>query len=244
MEVVMMKQGTTALAFVLSAWMVIGAAHAQGERTGEQIVKQQCSHCHEAGVSGAPRIGDRAAWAPRMKRGVDATVRSAIGGHGKMPARGGLADLTDSELRAAILYMFNPATASATKPAVVARAPRDFNMKVVNGIEVYLGMVPADAVRDEKLHEGAPSGKGYYHVNISLHDAETKAEIKDAQVEARVANPVTGGATKKLLPMTTNNAVSYGNYFRMTGAEPYTITVRVRLPKEPGTTVARFDVRR
>ena len=240
----MIKHGTKALTLALAAWMVAGAAHAQSERTGEQIVKQQCSTCHQAGVDGAPRIDDRAAWAPRMKRGVDATVRSAIRGHGKMPARGGMADLTDSELRAAILYMFSPGSASATKPAVVARAPRNFNMKVVDGIEVYLGVVPADAVRDEKLHDRAPSGRGYYHVNISLHDAETKAEIKDAQVEARVANPVTGGATRKLLPITTNDAVSYGNYFRMTGAEPYTITVRVRLPKAPDTVVARFDFKR
>ena len=240
----MIKHGTKALTLALAAWMVAGAAHAQSERTGEQIVKQQCSTCHQAGVDGAPRIDDRAAWAPRMKRGLDATVRSAIRGHGKMPARGGMADLTDSELRAAILYMFSPGTASATRPAVVARAPRNFNMKVVDGIEVYLGVVPADAVRDEKLHDRAPSGRGYYHVNISLHDAETKAEIKDAQVEARVANPVTGGATRKLLPITTNDAVSYGNYFRMTGAEPYTITVRVRLPKAPDTVVARFDFKR
>jgi cytochrome c5 len=239
----MMKHGTSALILALGA-SIAATAHAQSERSGEQIVKQQCSTCHQTGVNGAPRIDDRAAWAPRMKRGVDATVRSAIRGHGKMPARGGLADLTDTELRAAILYMFSPSTASATKPAVVARTPRDFNMKVVDGVEIYLGVVPADAVRDEKLHEGAPSGRGYYHVNISLHDAETKAEIKDAQVEARVANPVTGGATKKLEPMTTNNAVSYGNYFRMTGAEPYTIVVRVRRPQAPDTVVARFDVRR
>lgn len=239
----MIKHGTAALTLALAASMAAGA-HAQSERTGEQIVKQQCSQCHQAGLNGAPRIDDRAAWAPRMKRGLDATVRSAIKGHGKMPARGGMADLTDTELRAAILYMFNPATASPAKPAALARAPRDFNMKVVDGVEIYLGVLPAEAVRDEKMHGGHPSGKGYYHVNISLHDAETKAEIKDAQVEARVANPVTGGATKKLLPMTTDNAVSYGNYFRITGAEPYTITVRVRRPQAPDTVVARFDFKR
>jgi cytochrome c5 len=67
-----------------------------GERTGEQIVKAQCAKCHEAGTGGAPRIDDRAAWSQRMKRGLDATVRSAIKGHGAMPARGGLADLTDT----------------------------------------------------------------------------------------------------------------------------------------------------
>lgn len=240
----MTKHGTRALALAFSAWMIIGAAHAQSERTGESIVKQQCSQCHEAGVNGAPRIGDRAAWAPRMKRGLDATVHSAIRGHGKMPARGGLADLTDSELRAAILYMFNPASATAPAPTPVVRAPRDFNMKLVDGVEIYLGVLPAEAVKDEKMHGGAPSGKGYYHVNVSVHDADTKAEIKDARVEARVENPATGGATRKLLPMTTNGTVSYGNYFRMTGTEPYKIIVRVHRPEWKDTVVARFDYRR
>ncbi|MGZ5223531.1 MAG: c-type cytochrome, partial [Burkholderiales bacterium] len=54
------------------------------------------------------KIGDRAAWIPRLSHGFDATVRSAINGHGGMPARGGLPDLTDREIRSAIAYMFNP----------------------------------------------------------------------------------------------------------------------------------------
>jgi cytochrome c5 len=77
------------------------------ERRGEEIVRAQCFKCHEAGVGGAPKIGDRAAWAPRLKDGLDNTVRSAIKGHGGMPARGGMANLTDSELRSAIVYMFS-----------------------------------------------------------------------------------------------------------------------------------------
>ena len=76
-------------------------------RSGEQIVKAQCSKCHQAGVGGAPKIGDRAAWTQRLKPGLDVVVRSAINGHGGMPARGGMADLTDAELRSAIVYMFN-----------------------------------------------------------------------------------------------------------------------------------------
>jgi len=77
------------------------------ERRGEEIVRAQCFKCHEAGVGGAPKIGDRAAWAPRLKDGLDNTVRSAVKGHGGMPARGGMANLTDSELRSAIVYMFS-----------------------------------------------------------------------------------------------------------------------------------------
>lgn len=75
-------------------------------RTGEQIVKAQCIKCHESGKGGAPKIGDRDAWIPRLKEGLDNTVRSAINGHGGMPARGGLADLTDTEMRSAVIYLF------------------------------------------------------------------------------------------------------------------------------------------
>jgi cytochrome c5 len=84
-------------------------------RSGEEIVKRQCFKCHEDGKNGAPRIGDRAAWIPRLSHGLDTTVRSAINGHGGMPARGGLADLTDAELKSAIVYMFNQQPGTASK---------------------------------------------------------------------------------------------------------------------------------
>jgi cytochrome c5 len=77
------------------------------QRTGEQVVAAQCHKCHEAGVNGAPKIGDRAAWSPRLAHGLDALVRSAINGHGGMPARGGMIDLTDTELRHAIVFMYS-----------------------------------------------------------------------------------------------------------------------------------------
>jgi cytochrome c5 len=86
----------------------IDPARRTGERIGEQIVKEQCSQCHATGKGGAPKIGDRQAWIPRLNRGLDFTVRSAIQGHGGMPARGGLANLTDREVRNAVIYMFNP----------------------------------------------------------------------------------------------------------------------------------------
>lgn len=85
------------------------------DRTGEQIVKAQCVKCHETGVGGAPKIGDRAAWIPRVKQGLDVVVRSAINGHGAMPPRGGMANLTDSEIRSAVIYMFNYGTAPKNK---------------------------------------------------------------------------------------------------------------------------------
>lgn len=76
-------------------------------RSGEQIVSAQCVKCHQAGVGGAPRIGDREAWIPRLKNGLAVLVRSAINGHGGMQARGGLANLTDAEMRDAVIVMIN-----------------------------------------------------------------------------------------------------------------------------------------
>jgi cytochrome c5 len=85
----------------------IDKQHPPGTRTGEQIVQARCIKCHQTGVNGAPKIGDRDAWIPRLKDGLDVVVRSAINGHGGMPARGGLANLTDAEMRNAVVYMMN-----------------------------------------------------------------------------------------------------------------------------------------
>jgi cytochrome c5 len=221
------------------------------ERRGEQIVKTQCAKCHQTGVSGAPRIGDRDAWIPRLKRGIDYLVRSAINGHGPMPARGGLADLTDSEIRGAIVYMFSKGDAPATGSAAPPAAP-DRNRKVVDGTEVYLGVLSAESIRaqyskgsaEHAMHGGIPSGKGYYHVNISLFDSKTRAAITDAQVEASATEPVYGGQTKQLELVTFNNTQSYGNYFRMSSDNPYTVTVRIRRPGAPRAIEAAFDFKR
>jgi cytochrome c5 len=93
----------TALALFLA--LAATLAHAQAQRSGESIVSTQCAKCHGSGVAGAPKIGDREAWSARVKQGVDPLVRSAIKGHGGMPSRGGMADLTDPEIRDAVIYM-------------------------------------------------------------------------------------------------------------------------------------------
>jgi len=87
---------------------------ATAPRSGKEIVETQCVKCHGKGVGGAPKIGDRAAWTPRLKQGLDPVVASAIHGHGAMPPRGGMANLTDVEIRSAIVYMFNVGTGAAS----------------------------------------------------------------------------------------------------------------------------------
>lgn len=74
--------------------------------TGEALYKQACVVCHAAGVAGAPKFGDKEAWAPRLKAGTDALVQSATKGKNAMPPRGG-STASDADLRAAVEYMTN-----------------------------------------------------------------------------------------------------------------------------------------
>ena len=215
------------------------------ERSAEQIVQTQCAKCHQTGEGGAPKIGDQAAWIPRLNQGLTGVVRSAINGHGAMPARGGMPDLTDTELRSAILYMFNPAgtpvKASSDTPPTVS----DGRHKVIEGVAIYLGIVPVTSMRaaDSELHGGIPRGTDYYHVNISLLDSETNHQITDAQVELIVNDPITGGQTKELELMATSESISYGNYFQLTGWDSYPITVRIRRPDMSRAIDANFNLR-
>ncbi|MBL0421070.1 cytochrome c5 family protein [Ramlibacter sp. AW1] len=78
------------------------AASAAG---GEALYKQACAVCHAAGIAGAPKLGDKAGWAPRLQAGVDGLTQSVIKGKGAMPPKGGAATATDAQLRAAVEYM-------------------------------------------------------------------------------------------------------------------------------------------
>jgi len=72
---------------------------------GEALYKQACMACHAAGVAGAPKLGDKAAWAPRIATGIPAMTNSVIKGKGAMPAKGGAGNASDADLRAAVEYM-------------------------------------------------------------------------------------------------------------------------------------------
>jgi len=77
------------------------AAPAGGKATYDTV----CAVCHGAGVAGAPKLGDKAAWAPRLKGGLDALHASALKGKGAMPPKGGNASLSDDAVKAAVDYM-------------------------------------------------------------------------------------------------------------------------------------------
>lgn len=85
-------------------------------RSGEEVVKAKCGDCHLTGKDGAPKIGDRDAWIGRVSKGLEKVIASGIHGRGAMPARGGMADLSDAEMRAAVIYMFTESTGPKRKP--------------------------------------------------------------------------------------------------------------------------------
>ena len=89
-----------------------------GKRTGTEIYTALCASCHDAGLVGAPKTGDAAAWAPRLALGHDGLTASAIAGKNLMPPRGGGSDLTDTEVKRAVAHLANLAGAKFVEPPV------------------------------------------------------------------------------------------------------------------------------
>ena len=98
------------------------AAAAPGARGGEEIVKSVCAACHQAGIANAPKIGDKARWGQLAREGMSELLATATKGKGAMPAKGGAADLTQTELGRAIVFMANQSGQNLKEPAA-ARQP-------------------------------------------------------------------------------------------------------------------------
>jgi cytochrome c5 len=100
--------------------LAASAGGAQVAKTGEEVYKSVCMACHAAGVSGAPKFGNRGDWSPRVKGGEKALLASALKGKGAMPPKGGASDLSDLEIERAVVYMANAAGAGFKEPAAPA----------------------------------------------------------------------------------------------------------------------------
>ena len=72
---------------------------------GQTVYTKSCAACHDSGVMGAPKIGDKAEWAQLSAEGLDKLTHNAIHGIEKMPPKGGNMQLTDAEVKAAVEYM-------------------------------------------------------------------------------------------------------------------------------------------
>ncbi|HSW07070.1 c-type cytochrome [Aquabacterium sp.] len=90
-------------------------------KNGEQVFQAQCTACHATGAAGAPKLGDDAAWGPRIKAGYDALLASALKGKGSMTAQGG-GDFSDLEIGRAVVFMANKSGAKLDEPKTPAAA--------------------------------------------------------------------------------------------------------------------------
>ncbi|HET7765368.1 MAG TPA: c-type cytochrome [Burkholderiales bacterium] len=128
---------------------VAGVARgAQAVKTGQQVFQTVCTACHTAGVANAPKLGNKAEWAPRIRTGEKALLQTALKGKGAMPPRGGASDLSDLEVERAVVYMANaagagfkepaaPAAAAAPRPAPAGAAPAKVTAAAADGKKVY-----------------------------------------------------------------------------------------------------------
>ncbi len=88
-------------------------------RSGEEVFKAQCTTCHSAGLVGAPKFGDLAAWAPRIKTGYEALLNSAVKGKNAMAPQGG-GEFETLEIGRAVVYMANAGGAKFEEPKAPA----------------------------------------------------------------------------------------------------------------------------
>ncbi|WP_342116547.1 c-type cytochrome [Pseudoduganella sp. OTU4001] len=92
---------------ITAAMLASPAMAAKGSINGEKIYAANCASCHAAGVLGAPKAGDKAAWAARLKQGKEVVYTHGLQGFKMMPPKGGNASLKDEEVKAAIDFMAN-----------------------------------------------------------------------------------------------------------------------------------------
>ena len=115
-------------------------------------------------------------------------------------------------------------------------------------LEVFYGVIPAETIlghpedhSERKMHDGVPRGAGQHHLIVSLFDGRTHERVTDATVRARVTEPGLAPQRKTLEAMTIAGAITYGNYFRMSGSGPYRIEIEIIWPGSSSPAKTSFE---
>jgi len=134
--------------------------------------------------------------------------------------------------------------------AVAEAADTPANFQVVDGVAIYLGVIPAQMVQghprahpEAQVHGGVPAradGNHVDHMVVALFDNATGQRIENAQVSGSVMEIGLGAQQKTLEPMRIADSVTYGNYFDMPSKDIYHFRVRIRRPDVPGLLEAQF----
>ena len=127
-------------------------------------------------------------------------------------------------------------------------AAEDGQHKTVEGVSVYIGVLPAEMLlghpkghHEREMHGGVPAGVNRYHVVVALFDAASGRRITDARVKVGGASLGLAASFKKAEPMLVNNVVTYGNYVSMPGGGPYKIQIEIRLRGAGKSIEVEFD---
>ena len=156
-------------------------------QTGEAVYKAQCTACHATGVSGAPKSGDHAAWAPRIALGYDALLTSALKGTGAMAPQGG-GNFSDLEIGRAVVYMANAAGGKLAEPA----APADAASGAPAAAEPAAAAAPAPA--PAAASEPAAAAPAAAEASAAAPAATVAAAAPAAAAAATTSDPAVGKA--------------------------------------------------
>lgn len=125
--------------------------------------------------------------------------------------------------------------------------------KVVDGVAIYIGVMPAEMVKGHPrihsegvMHGGVPAGKNRYHLVVALFDDASGKRISGAGIKARISELGLAGQEKKLDPMVIAGNVTYGNYFAMPNPGQYRIHLKIRHARinSVGAIEAEFEYQR
>jgi len=153
--------------------VIADASAPRGNLTGEQVYGQVCKSCHDAGLAGAPKSGDKAQWTARIAEGEKTLVQHAVAGFqgkaGVMPPKGGNADLTDDEVHRAVVYLANQVGAGWKEPAqTVATAAPAAKSPAAAAPAAVATSTAATTPPAAAAAGGAADGKGVYEKTCAV----------------------------------------------------------------------------
>lgn len=107
------------------------------------------------------------------------------------------------------------------------------SVRTVGGLTVYFGVIPAEVLQGHSMHGGTPAGVHQYHFVAAIFDAASGARVTDATVTAKISGLGLSGVEKEFEPMNIGNAITFGGFFDLPGADLYAIRLMIRRPGSP-----------
>lgn len=165
--------------------------------TGKQVYQHVCSACHAVGALGAPKFGDKAAWAPRYKQGLSTLLDHALHGYKKMPAKGGHPSLTQQNVHDAIVYMLSHSGINVPKSSEGGNGASKSSAGAAS-TKASSGATATASQKSSTSKTGQPAPSGSKN-----HTSKSNSASESTGSGAQSANSQTGGGGK-----TQNNATN------------------------------------